>query len=72
MKPMLEFVKDVCLHQIRRRQFFVVENPRPSRTWYQDDIGEILNQESVTWGDLDMCMHGLVDAVSKLPYKKGG
>ena len=39
--------------------------------WYQCDIAEILDHDGVTWGDLDMCMHGLVDPVSKLPYKQG-
>ena len=52
-------------------QVFIIENPATSAIWQTTQFKELLLLSGVGWDTTELCMHGLKDPVSKLPYRKG-
>ena len=68
--PLLKFVKDASTHQSQNKKYFIIDNPKTSHIWEAPHFLQILNLHHATWDSLDMCMYGLYDPASGLPYMK--
>ena len=68
--PLLSFVYAVCAYQQGQGKYFVVENPKTSGLWYQESMAQLLQLQGVNWHDIDLCRLGMVDPLTRRPYKK--
>ena len=68
--PMLRFCEEVVMHQIKHGRYFILENPKTSKMWVQKPLLRLAQCEKVTFGETDMCRHGLCDPQSKQPMRK--
>ena len=68
--PLLRLCREVATYQVGKKRWFLIENPATSAIWQHKLFVEIMMLEGVTWDSTEMCMHGLKDPVSHLPYKK--
>ena len=64
--PMVEFVESIARYQLKRRRYFIIENPQTSRIWYLKCVQQLFSDPSVTWGDFHFCAYGLKDPESGL------
>ena len=69
-KPMVRFAAAVAQYQVDNGRYFVLEDPKTSKLWYQPCLNKLWKNPKVHTGDTDLCMHGMKDPVSKLPMKK--
>ena len=68
--PLLQLCHTVATYQVKQGKWFVIENPATSAIWQTPQFREILLLSGVGWDSTELCMHGLKDPVSKLPYRK--
>ena len=69
--PMVRFVVQIAMLQIKKGRHFIIENPKDSAIWYTLVMQQLSRQRGVTYGDLDFCAYGLKDPVSdNLYYRK--
>ena len=64
--PMVEFVASIARYQLKRRRYFIIENPQTSRIWYLKCMQQLFSDTSVTWEDFHFCAYGLKDPESGL------
>jgi hypothetical protein len=69
--PMVDFCIQVAIYQIQHGRFFVWENPLRSKMWSLPQVLNLSKMNNVTWDNLDMCVFGLKDPVSRNFYQKG-
>ncbi len=69
--PMVRFVVQIAMLQIKRGKHFIIENPKDSAIWYTLVMQQLSRQRGVSYGDLDFCAYGLKDPVANnLYYRK--
>ena len=68
--PMVRFVAQVAIHQLRIGKYFIIENPRDSAIWYVHCMADLLRLSGVTWDELHFCAYGMKDPVSNDYYNK--
>ena len=59
-------VASIARYQLKRRRYFIIENPQTSRIWYLKCMQQLFSDTSVTWGDFYFCAYGLKDPESGL------
>ena len=67
---MIHFCVKLALYQIEHGRYFVIENPSASQLWRWSPVYQLTQNESCHFITTHLCMFGLQDPDSGLPYRK--